>query len=516
MRRIVNRIHNAQLLASVAVVVVALLAFGAIAVAGGTHRQHIRTNEMLDDLHAEVIQIGAIHSSVIAANRVAEEQVFAIERIRQKVIADLRALEPRFDDAAVFERLESRYLAYIDAVDALIVAARAGDLPQGGDFEKARAANALFEHAAAIGAAREYLSDQSASAWNTARIGFAGAIMFLVVSVLAITRLTERRLRRALLDEERSRLDRERTLQFSALMEHSSDAIIVLDMTGSIRYASQGIEQMLGQPAASLAGTHLYALMHPDDLAANEPARLNFVAGGTGSTAVTSAVRVRRSDGEWTWIEAVATNRYDVPGIEGIVINARDITERRQVEAQLRFHALHDALTGLANRTTFTAHVGTALRRARRAGSSFAVMFVDLDNFKHINDTWGHATGDDLLIGVADRLRDVLRDGDTAARQGGDEFVLLIEDVGGAGEAVVVAERIHAALSRPFNIDGREHSTAASIGVHIVDGTEDATVADILRFADIAMYRAKHDGRDRTVVYSALGNDEDEDERASA
>jgi diguanylate cyclase (GGDEF)-like protein len=261
-------------------------------------------------------------------------------------------------------------------------------------------------------------------------------------------------------------------------------------------------------------GTHLLDLLHPDDLAANEQTRLAFITSGSNSQAVTSTVRVRRADGEWTWIEAVATNRHDVPGIEGIVINARDITERRHVEAQLRFHALHDALTGLANRTTFTAHVGNALRRARRAGSSFAVMFVDLDNFKHINDTWGHATGDDLLIGVADRLRDVLRDSDTAARQGGDEFVLLIEDVAGASAAFAVSDRIHAALSRPFNIDGQEHTTAASIGVHIVDGTEDATVADILRFADIAMYRAKRDGRDRTVVYSTLDNDEDE--RASA
>jgi diguanylate cyclase (GGDEF)-like protein/PAS domain S-box-containing protein len=514
MRRIVKRLQNAQVLASVAVIVVALMTFGLIAVVGGTHRQHVRTNEMLDALHAEVIQIGAIHSSVVATNTVVDAQVLAIRRIRQDVTADLRALEPRFDDAAVFERLESQYMAYIDAVDALIVAARAGDLPQAGDFEKARAANALFEHAAAIGGAREYLSAQSASAWNTARVGFAGAIMFLVVSVLAITRVTERKLGRALLDEERSRLERERTREFSALVEHSTDAIIVLDTTGRIRYTSQGIEQILGQPADSVVGVHLYDLLHPDDLTANEQTRLAFIANGSDSQAVTSTVRVRRADGEWTWIEAVATNRHDVPGIEGIVINARDITERRQVEAQLRFHALHDALTGLVNRTTFTAHVGNALRRARRAGASFAVMFVDLDNFKYINDTWGHAIGDDLLIGVADRLRDVLRDCDTAARQGGDEFVLLIEDIDSAGQAVAVAERIHAALDRPFTIDGQAHSTAASIGVHIVDGTEDATVADILRFADIAMYRAKRDGRDRTVVYSALGVDGDE--RASA
>ncbi|HYI14274.1 MAG TPA: diguanylate cyclase, partial [Thermomicrobiales bacterium] len=450
MRRIVNRLRHAQLLASVAVIVAALMTFGAIAIVGGTHRQHTQTNEMLDDLHSSVITIGAIHNTVTSTNAVADGQILAVERIRQDVAADLRALEPRFDDAAIFNRLESRYLAYIDTVDTLIAAARAGVLAEGGSAEKTGAATALFEHAEAIGGAREYLSAESAHAWNMARIGFAGAITFLVVAVLAITRLTERRLRRALLDEERSRLDRERTRQFSALMEHSSDAIIVLNTTGHIRYASQGIEQMLGQPAASVLGSHLTDLLHPEDLAANEQTRLAFIANGSGSEAVTSTVRVRSADGAWTWIEAVATNRHDVPGIEGIVINARDITERRQVEAQLRFHALHDPLTGLANRSTFTAHVDNALRRTRRTGSSFAVMFIDLDNFKYVNDTWGHATGDDLLIGVADRLRHVLRDSDTAARQGGDEFVLLIEDAAEATGATAVAERIHAALSQPF------------------------------------------------------------------
>ena len=228
----------------------------------------------------------------------------------------------------------------------------------------------------------------------------------------------------------------------------------------------------------------------------------DIVAAGAGTPAVTVVVRVRRGDNEWTWVEAAATNRLDVPGIDGIVVNARDVTERRLVEEQLRFHALHDPLTGLANRTVFTQHVGKALQRSRRAGSSFAVMYVALDNLKQINDTWGHAVGDEVLIDVAGRLRTVLHEAETAARQGGDEFVLLIEDISGVDDAMRVAERVHAALTRPFVIGNHEYRTTTSIGIVVSDGTGAATVDDILRDADSAMYRAKHAGRNRTAAHS--------------
>ena len=171
MRRIVSRLKHVQLPATVAVVVVALLTFGAIAIVGGTHRENLKTSAMLDDLHASVIQIGAVHSSVASTNTVADVQALTVERIRQQITADLRELEPRFDDSIVFEQLESRYLAYIDAVGALVVAAQAGILPERGAAVKANAANALFEHAAAIGEARDYLAAESANAWNVARIG---------------------------------------------------------------------------------------------------------------------------------------------------------------------------------------------------------------------------------------------------------------------------------------------------------------------------------------------------------
>lgn len=503
MRRIVRRLQRAQLLASVAVMIVAVITFAAVAILGGNQRQHIVTDQMIDQLQSRIVALGSVHSTVATTNIVTDEQIRSFEFTRQQIAPDLQALKPRIDDDEMYADVESRFNAYLDALDSLIRATRTGALPAGDSPQKAQAATALFDLAGAVRELREHLTAQSAHGWDTARIGFAAAILFLVVAVLTITRLTEHRLRRALLEQERSRLAHVQAQQLTALIENISDAIVVLDETGHVRYASPAIEQLLGRSVAGVIGTRMIDLLHPDDYAANERALRAIIANGAGAPAVTATVRVRR-DGGWAWIEAVATNRQNVPGINGIVVNARDITERRLVEEQLRFHALHDPLTGLANRNFLTSHVGKALQRSRRSGSSFAVMFIDLDNFKHINDTWGHAIGDELLIGVAGRLRTVLREGDTAARQGGDEFVLLIEDISSAGDAGSVADRIHDALTLPFAISSREFNSSASIGVFVSDGTGNGSVDDILRYADIAMYRAKRDGRNRTAYFNSL------------
>lgn len=501
MRRIVRRLQRAQLLASVAVMIVAAITFSIVAFLGGNQREHIKTDAMIDQLQERVVAVGSIHSNVVATNTVSDPQITMFEQTRQQVAADLARLKTRLDGDALYVELEAGFAGYLNALDALIQSAKTGALSSGDTPEKAKAAFALFDLASAIRDARAHLADQSERAWNMARVGFAGAIVFLVASVLAITRLTERRLRRALLDEERSRLAHEKTRQFGALIENISDTIVVLDSTGHVRYSSPAVEQLLGRSPESVVGSRLLDMLHPDDHAANEQALHRIISNGAGTPAVTAVVRARRANGDWAWIEAVAANRQDVPGVEGIVINARDITERRLVEEQLRYHALHDPLTGLSNRTVFTSHVGKSLQRSRRTGSAFAVMFIDLDNFKLINDTWGHAIGDELLIGVADRLRRVLRECDTAARQGGDEFVLLLEDISSVNAAASIAERIHAALKQPFETSNRQFSTSASIGVFVSDSTGDGNVDDILRYADIAMYRAKRDGRNRTAFY---------------
>ena len=177
-----------------------------------------------------------------------------------------------------------------------------------------------------------------------------------------------------------------------------------------------------------------------------------------------------------------------------------DISDRKALEQQLQHQAFHDALTQLPNRQLFTNRVNHTLARARRHASPLAVLFLDLDNFKVVNDSLGHDTGDQLLIAVAERLRDCLREEDTAARLGGDEFAILLEDLATPDAASEVAERIMAALRAPFSLGTFEVFAAASIGIAINDGTAESADA-LLRDADVAMYRAKRGGKGRFALY---------------
>ncbi|MEX1157336.1 MAG: sensor domain-containing diguanylate cyclase [Thermomicrobiales bacterium] len=516
MRRILRRLRHDQLLASAGVIIVAGVVFAFLALLGGNQQAHIETDARLDNLQASIVRLGSIHSNIANTDEVTSADVAAFAQTRVRISSELAELKLHLGDDAMYRDLEQGVTTYTDALDGLIGAAQAGALPAGDLLTKGQAATALFTLAEAIRETREHLTTASTSAWRLTRIGFGGAVIFLVASVLVITRVTETRLRRALLEEERIRLAHERNQQVSALIENISDTIIVLDTAGRIRYSSAAIEQILGRTAASVDGIRLVDLVHPDDYLESTQTLGDIVAGGANADAVTMIVRVRRGDGSWSWIEAVASNRLNVPGIDGIVVNARDISARRLDEERLRFHALHDPLTGLPNRTVFTEHVGKAIQRSRRAESSFAVMFIDLDNFKHVNDSWGHAVGDELLIGIADRLRSVLREVDTAARQGGDEFVLLIEDLASVAGARLVAERVHAALAVPFEIVGQTYCISASVGVVVSDGTDDADVDDILHRADIAMYRAKREGRNRTAVFIPATSKQDTDDLLAA
>ena len=186
-----------------------------------------------------------------------------------------------------------------------------------------------------------------------------------------------------------------------------------------------------------------------------------------------------------------------------VVGSQTDVTDRRQAEQRLQHDALHDDLTGLPNRVLFLDRLDQAIRRAQRRepASCAAVLFLDLDRFKLVNDSLGHHVGDRLLIAVARRLESALRPGDTVARLGGDEFTILLEDVCDAREATVIAERVQQTLQDPFHLDGRELVVAASIGIALAD--PDAAPADVMRDADVAMYRAKADGKGRHAVFDA-------------
>ncbi|HZR97513.1 MAG TPA: EAL domain-containing protein [Chloroflexota bacterium] len=244
-------------------------------------------------------------------------------------------------------------------------------------------------------------------------------------------------------------------------------------------------------------GRRLTDLLHPDDSAR----ALAFVAAASRQPgAPASAVwRLRHADGTWLHVEAVGTNLADDPNVGGLVLNTRDISEHKALEEQLRHQAFHDALTGLPNRVLFAERVSHALERAKRHRGTVDLLFLDVDNFKLVNDSLGHAAGDRVLTVVAQRVAGCLRAGDTVARLGGDEFGILLEEARNAAEGAAVAERLGAALRAPLVIEGREVFLKGSMGV--ATGAPGESAADLLRNADVAMYVAKRRGKNGYALF---------------
>ena len=293
--------------------------------------------------------------------------------------------------------------------------------------------------------------------------------------------------------------------RFRSLVQNTSDIITILEADGTVRYVSPAVERVTAHKPEEQIGTKAFASVHPDD---REPA-LSIFAEVLKKRGLHPPVefRVLHKDGSWRYLEHIVNNLLDDPAVRGVVVNSRDVTERRALEEQLRHQALHDPLSGLPNRALFMDRLEHALTRATRRGSKIAVLFMDLDNFKITNDSLGHEKGDQLLVAVADRLKACLCTDDTAARLGGDEFTILVEDVDGPRDAVRVAERIAESLQRPFALDQYEVVFSASIGIAL-SGPPQNSPANLLRHADLAMYQAKNKGKARYEVFEpSLGID---------
>jgi diguanylate cyclase (GGDEF)-like protein/PAS domain S-box-containing protein len=294
---------------------------------------------------------------------------------------------------------------------------------------------------------------------------------------------------------------------FRSLVQGSSDVIMIAAPTGVLRYVSPAAQGVYGRDPEELVGTELAAHIHPDDLGRVVHEVRRFLAAPPGDEPVTRIeCRIRSGHARtaqdcWLNVES-SVNRYQ----GGLIFNSRDVTERVRLQAQLQHNASHDPLTDLPNRALFTERVGKALR-GRRAGDDghAALLYVDLDGFKAVNDTVGHQAGDELLVQAARRLRDSLRSGDTAARLGGDEFAALICGAGadrGQREDRVqdIADRLRAALSEPYRVESGEVRVAASIGIAFAE--PGVTPVELMRNADLAMYRAKQAGKGRVEMYA--------------
>jgi diguanylate cyclase (GGDEF)-like protein/PAS domain S-box-containing protein len=284
--------------------------------------------------------------------------------------------------------------------------------------------------------------------------------------------------------------------RFRSLVQNSNDLIAVLEPDLTIRYVTPSVSAMLGYEPDAIVGRNLDSLLHPDEAeATSERIREDVRANGR----VEHELRLQRQDGAWRTVEVVMSDLMDDPTVGGLVFTAHDVTDRRALEDQLTHQAFHDALTGLPNRALLTDRVTHALERKQRIGSDLALLFLDVDDFKTINDSLGHAAGDELLVEIANRLRGCLRGADTAARLGGDEFAIVLEDTKGVEGAAEVAARILEALAPPFTLGSTELLARASIGIEI--GRAGQTAGELLRNADVAMYQAKQNGGNRYELF---------------
>jgi diguanylate cyclase (GGDEF)-like protein/PAS domain S-box-containing protein len=270
-------------------------------------------------------------------------------------------------------------------------------------------------------------------------------------------------------------------------------AIALTDLDGRLLRVNDAFCHLLGYERDDLIGLTLAKLTHPDDENPASASRRESIESGAEAYRVEK--RYIRKNGDIIWAVAHVTVVREDDGepvhLLGLV---QEITESKRIQADLTRLALHDPLTGVANRILLDDRLRVALARAARHRSLTGVLYLDLDGFKVINDKYGHTVGDEVLRAVASRLRAVLRPSDVVARVGGDEFVAVCEELDGKGEGEAIAARVDTVIRQTIKSSAGELRTSASVGLALAEGTADVTADDLIRLADEAMYRAKQAG----------------------
>jgi diguanylate cyclase (GGDEF)-like protein/PAS domain S-box-containing protein len=288
--------------------------------------------------------------------------------------------------------------------------------------------------------------------------------------------------------------------RYQAIVEDQNDLICRLRPDGALTFVNEAAARFLGLPSEQLVGTSFLAIL---GRGSHDSLHEQLTRMTPDQPTVSDEHEIILPNGERRRVHWTSRAIFDESGhLTELQAVGRDITERTSLEEQLTRQAFYDALTGLPNRTLFMDRLAHTLAGAERNATTIGVMFLDLDGFKMVNDTLGHAAGDVLLAEVAQRLTALLRPGDTIARFGGDEFAILIDDIDGPARASHIAQRLIAELKLPFPLEGREVFVAGSIGITLPPrGRQTSTAADLIREADIALYQAKEAGRSRAVLY---------------
>ena len=291
--------------------------------------------------------------------------------------------------------------------------------------------------------------------------------------------------------------------RFRVLTESSLDLISVMDEDGTIRYQSPALRHLMGYDPSETMGSNVFDMIHRDDVEEARAAFRRVIERRQSSQAI--EFRIRHRDGMWRTFESLGTNCLNNPHIRGVVFNSRDITDRKMIQQRIQHLAYHDNLTGLPNRSLLQDRLAHSIAHAERAQRKVAVLFIDLDYFKNINDTLGHDVGDELLRQVSRRLSECIRLEDTIARQGGDEFIVLLDSLEESRGASVVAEKILNSLRSPFILGGTEQHVSGSLGIALYpeDGLDPQT---LLKNADTAMFHGKSLGKNTYQFFTQQMN----------
>ena len=286
--------------------------------------------------------------------------------------------------------------------------------------------------------------------------------------------------------------------RFRTAFDHAPIGMALVDLDGRCLEVNHKLCEILGYAETELVGRSLRDLTHPEDTASDAEMMRRVAAGTLGD--YTLEHRYGHASGDTVWGRlSVAVVRDETDAPVHFIAQLEDISDRKAVEERLLRQALHDPLTGLHNRLMFMDRLTHALARSERLPAPVAVLFVDLDHFKSVNDKYGHTTGDAVLRAVAETLLAAVRPSDTVARMGGDEFAVVCEDMRSERDAVVVAERLGSALQDPLDLDSKSLSISASIGIAFAQEGDDPD--SLMRNADAAMYRVKEGGRGTYEIY---------------
>ena len=466
---------------------------------------HYRVADAAADVHTGIIQSSDLSGDIAASvGPPSAALVTEASKVRDQLLADIGTVRRSGFDGRDLVSLDNEVRAYVGSEDRLLQLSMQGRTQDAKslDTQNDVTAAGLAALTSAEVAELRGLADRAAQLANDGILLLAALVVLTVVGAL----LWDGRGRRRFVE---ARAKAEGQVRFEAMVEQGSDLLVLTDTAGMQTYASPALEHLLGYRRDAPAAQHLSELASTDD---RSILRDLLAQALRSSKAGPADLRLRHADGSTRTMEVNVVDLHGVREVGAVLWSAHDVTDRRQLEAELERSSFEDALTGLANRAMFGDRVVQALSRAARTGHTTAVLLADLDGFKAVNDSLGHEVGDTVLVEMAARLTTCVRPGDTVGRMGGDEFAILLEDLADIRWAQTVADQVVEIVRQPMRVADTEIRLGVSIGIaRSIAGGD--TAQAMVRNADVAMYAAKNQGRGCWAHYDADMHAQAEEQR---